>query len=105
MSLTLTCAYIVIGVCFLLFLNYKFVKLFMKTPNKYSPDANSNSANVSNKNETTSQTAINGGGHGEKSPDEVWSIPGPLKIPLLGTKWIYLWKYKMSKIHEVYKGN
>lgn len=32
-------------------------------------------------------------------------VPGPLAIPLFGTKWIYFWQYKMSKIHEMYKGN
>lgn len=32
-------------------------------------------------------------------------IPGPISIPLFGTKWIYFWRYKMTKIHETYKGN
>lgn len=31
-------------------------------------------------------------------------IPGPLSIPLYGTKWIYFWRYKMTKIHDTYKG-
>ncbi|XP_063697170.1 ecdysone 20-monooxygenase [Culicoides brevitarsis] len=30
-------------------------------------------------------------------------IPGPLSVPLFGTKWIYWWRYKMTKIHETYK--
>lgn len=37
----------------------------------------------------------------------VWDIPGPKRLPFLGTKWIfmiYFWKYKLSKLHDVYKG-
>lgn len=33
----------------------------------------------------------------------IWLIPGPICMPLFGTKWIYFWQYKMSKIHQVYK--
>uniref|UniRef100_A0A1A9W8F7 Cytochrome P450 n=1 Tax=Glossina brevipalpis TaxID=37001 RepID=A0A1A9W8F7_9MUSC len=36
----------------------------------------------------------------------VWDIPGPKRLPFLGTKWIfmmYFWKYKLSKLHDVYK--
>lgn len=95
MSLTLVCMYIVVGLCFLLFVNYKFLKLFITSLNqKFTTDANRNNIKVSNKNSTfVSDKGQN-----------IWSIPGPLKIPFLGTKWIYLWKYKMSKIHEVYRG-
>lgn len=35
---------------------------------------------------------------------DIWSIPGPLNVPFIGTKWIFLWKYKMSQIHKVYEG-
>lgn len=31
-------------------------------------------------------------------------VPGPFYVPLVGTKWIFYCKYKMSKIHEAYKG-
>lgn len=31
-------------------------------------------------------------------------VPGPIALPLVGTKWIFYCKYKMSKLHEVYKG-
>lgn len=113
MSLTLVCVYIIIGLCFLLFVNYKFLKIFITSPNKYSRDANSNNANVSNKNTTSTATINNNNNlkstHYEhlqmQSMNNLWSIPGPLSLPFLGTKWIYLWKYKMSKIHEVYQGN
>lgn len=33
---------------------------------------------------------------------DVWQIPGPKLIPFLGTKWIFFWKYKLSKLHEMY---
>ncbi len=36
------------------------------------------------------------------STDDTWRIPGPLSLPLFGTKWIYFWKYNISKLHEVY---
>ncbi|KAH8294417.1 hypothetical protein KR054_012497 [Drosophila jambulina] len=35
----------------------------------------------------------------------IWDIPGPQRIPFLGTKWIFLVffrRYKMTKLHEVY---
>lgn len=34
----------------------------------------------------------------------IWSIPGPINIPFIGTKWIFWWKYKMSQIHKAYEG-
>jgi len=37
----------------------------------------------------------------------IWDIPGPQRIPFLGTKWIFLLffrRYKMTKLHEVYAG-
>lgn len=116
MSLTLVCLYIIIVLCFLLFVNYKFLKLFITTPNqKYTHDANSNNATIANKNSTISNhnnnNNINDNVNDQfktstmsMSTNDIWSIPGPLKIPFLGTKWIYLWKYKLSKIHEVYRG-
>lgn len=143
MSLTVVCLYIIIVLCFILFVNYKFVKLFIATPpRKYSADANSNSTAIPNKNAaigaqldaaasttvavaaaTAAATATiannnNGnysnlnnnvaGGYDAKAvttaAKDVWSIPGPLRLPFFGTKWIYLWKYKLSKIHEVYRG-
>lgn len=33
------------------------------------------------------------------------NVPGPIALPLVGTKWIFYCKYKMNKLHEVYKGN
>lgn len=35
----------------------------------------------------------------------VWDIPGPAVLPLLGTKWIFLWKYSMTQMHKVYAGD
>lgn len=35
--------------------------------------------------------------------DATQRIPGPLCVPYLGTKWI-LWFYKMTKLHELYRG-
>ncbi|EDW34836.1 GL21018 [Drosophila persimilis] len=35
----------------------------------------------------------------------IWDIPGPQRIPFLGTKWIFFVffrRYKMTKLHEVY---
>ncbi|XP_055376931.1 ecdysone 20-monooxygenase [Condylostylus longicornis] len=32
----------------------------------------------------------------------IWDIPGPMILPFFGTKWIFLWKYKISKLHEAY---
>lgn len=99
MSLSLVCMYIVIGLCFLLFVNYKFLKLFIASLNqKFTTDANRNNIKVSNKNPSYNND------HREYKRQDIWSLPGPLRIPFLGTKWIYLWKYKMSKIHEVYRG-
>lgn len=110
MSLTLVCFYIIMGLCFLLFVNYKFLKLFITAP-KYMHDPNSNSSKITNHNInnnnvgdhpvqiTTTATMV-----APSTVNDVWSIPGPLRLPLFGTKWIYLWKYKMSKIHEVYRG-
>lgn len=92
--------YIVVGLCFLLFVNYKFLKLFITSLNqKFTTDANRNNTKVSNKN----STFVSNKGQCIKH-QSIWSIPGPLRVPFLGTKWIYLWKYKMSKIHEVYRG-
>lgn len=98
------------GLCFLLFVNYKFLKLFI-TPPKYTHDANSNNSKITNQNinnnnvgdhpvQITTATMVTT----PSTANDVWSIPGPLRLPLFGTKWIYLWKYKMSKIHEVYRG-
>ncbi|KAH0539518.1 hypothetical protein KQX54_005299 [Cotesia glomerata] len=32
-------------------------------------------------------------------------IPGPVPIPVLGTRWIFSWfgRYEMDKIHDAYK--
>lgn len=113
MSLTLVCLYIIIGLCFLLFVNYKF--LVTSLNQKFTTDANRNNTRITNKNTPINNNNIhshyskcnnNISDHPNLShkTSNVWSIPGPLKVPFLGTKWIYLWKYKMSKIHEVYRG-
>uniref|UniRef100_A0A336MFD5 CSON014590 protein n=1 Tax=Culicoides sonorensis TaxID=179676 RepID=A0A336MFD5_CULSO len=39
----------------------------------------------------------------EENLKDVSDICGPRSVPFLGTTWIYFWKYKMTKIHEVYK--
>lgn len=106
LTLSLVCLYIIIGLCFLLFVNYKFLKRFITSSNnqKYSHDTNRNNEKIANNN--TNFNNNNATENYSPSPvtSDVWSIPGPLRIPFLGTKWIYLWKYKMSKIHEVYWG-
>lgn len=40
----------------------------------------------------------------KKVGKDISDVPGPLSIPLIGSKWIYFWRYKMNKIHEAYKG-
>lgn len=87
MPLTLVYCYIIIGICCLLFLNYKFLKIFF-----------------SSKVTALKQTEGVDAPAGVSVSKDVWSIPGPMRVPIFGTKWIYLWKYKMSKIHEVYGG-
>lgn len=106
MSLTLVCLYIIFGLCFLLFVNYKFLKRFITSSNheKYSHDANRNNEKMANNNTNFNNNNANENYSSSHVASDVWSIPGPLRIPLLGTKWIYLWKYNMSKIHEVYRG-
>lgn len=115
MSLTLVCLYIVIGLCFLLFVNYKFLKLILLLLNqKFSTDANRNNAKIRNRNALINENYNNDNNNDEmigkslnpptQAHKSIWSIPGPLIVPFLGSKWIYLWKYKMTKIHEVYRG-
>lgn len=105
MTLILVCIYIIIVLCFLLFVNYKFLKLFITAPSqKYTHDANRNNIKVSNKNTTFNNNGAEDQYCSSRKGKDIWSIPGPLRIPFLGTKWIYLWKYKMSKIHQVYRG-
>lgn len=105
MTLILVCIYIIIVLCFLLFVNYKFLKLFITRPSqKYTHAANRNNIKVSNKNTTFNNNGEEDHFCSSRKGTNIWSIPGPLRIPFLGTKWIYLWKYKMSKIHEVYRG-
>lgn len=102
MSLSIVCLYIIIVLCFLLFVNYKFLKLFITSPNKRcTHDANRNNTKFSNKNAPlNSDDNFNTPQMGA----DMWSIPGPLRIPFLGTKWIYMWKYKLSQIHHVFRG-
>lgn len=107
MSLTIVCLYIVIGLCFLLFVNYKFLKRFITFLHhtNYTYKTNLNTATVSNNNTTFNNKNTSKDYRPLQLASDsrsVWSIPGPLKIPFFGTKWIYLWKYKMTKIHEVY---
>lgn len=89
MSLTLVYCYIIVGIFGLLFINYKFLKLFFSAKSKAKATAVSSNG--------TAATL-------DENRNDVWSIPGPIILPIIGTKWIYLWKYKMSKIHEVYQG-
>lgn len=49
MSLALVGFYIIIGLCFLLFVNYKFIKIFIKSPNRKYTDMNLNNMNDSHK--------------------------------------------------------
>lgn len=39
-----------------------------------------------------------------KENPQTLSIPGPRKIPFFGSKWIYFWRYNLSKVHEAYAG-
>lgn len=80
MSITIICLYIIFGMFIYLFFHYKFLKIFENTlvRNLFA----------------TSKTSNKGG---------IWSIPGPISIPFVGTKWIFLWKYKMSQIHKAYE--
>lgn len=89
MSLTLVYCYIIVGIFGLLFINYKFLKLF------FSAKSKAKSASMSSNGIAAAL---------DEQRNDVWSIPGPIILPIIGTKWIYLWKYKMSKIHEVYQG-
>lgn len=45
-----------------------------------------------------------GKGKGKGRPDDLLRIPGPLRLPFLGTAWIYIVKYRANKVHEAYKG-
>lgn len=108
MSLTLVCLYIIIGLCCLLFINYKFLKIFITPNRKYSgnavvgdPAKNINNNNIGDESAQKQHRVV---AHDRLKRVGVWSIPGPLSIPFFGTKWIYLWKYNLSKIHEVYRG-
>lgn len=81
MSLTIICLYIIFGMFIYLFFHYKFLKLFENTLIRSVFTA----SKIRNK-------------------CGIWSIPGPINIPFVGTKWIFLWKYKMSQIHKAYEG-
>lgn len=78
MSLTVICLYIMFGMSFFMFLHYKFLKIFEYCTSK--------SYRISTS--------------GKKR--NIWSIPGPLNLPLVGTKWIFFWQYSISQIHDVY---
>lgn len=84
MSLTVLCLYMMFGMFLFMFFHYKFLKLF--------DYCTSSKRILLRKQKKQSQT--NG----------IWSIPGPISLPLIGSKWIYFWKYKMSQIHKVYAG-
>ncbi|XP_055716426.1 ecdysone 20-monooxygenase isoform X1 [Phlebotomus papatasi] len=34
---------------------------------------------------------------------DIYNIPGPTRFPIVGTKWIYFWHYKLNQLHSVYK--
>ncbi|XP_077293996.1 cytochrome P450 family 24 subfamily A member shade isoform X2 [Arctopsyche grandis] len=35
--------------------------------------------------------------------NDIWKIPGPVYLPFVGTRWIFFWRYKMTKVHEAYR--
>lgn len=82
MSLTIICLYIIIAMFIYLFFHYKFLKLFENTLVR----------------SVFSKSKIRNNERG------IWSIPGPVNIPFVGTKWIFFWKYKISQIHRAYEG-
>lgn len=63
-----------------------------------------NNRNKVNKIRGKNKNNNNDGDKIEEERNDILNIPGPLSIPLFGTKWIYFWKYQMTKIHEAYKG-
>jgi len=81
MSLTIICLYIIFGMFIYLFFHYKFLKIFENTLIR----------------SVFTKTKI-------RNKCGIWSIPGPINIPFVGTKWVFLWKYKMSQIHKAYEG-
>lgn len=67
------------GMSLFMFLHYKFLKIFEYCTSK------------------SYRISISG-----KKERNIWSIPGPLNLPLVGTKWIFFWQYSISQIHDVY---
>ncbi|KAJ6626777.1 Ecdysone 20-monooxygenase [Pseudolycoriella hygida] len=80
MSVTIICLYIISAMFIYLFFHYKFLKLF----------ENTSTLSIFTKSKMSNKCGI-------------WSIPGPMNIPFVGTKWIFLWQYKMSQIHKTYE--
>lgn len=37
-----------------------------------------------------------------KSPKNIYEIPGPLILPVIGTRWQFYFKYSLPKVHEAY---
>lgn len=77
MLLTIFFLCVILGLLLWLFLSCKFSRLLLE----FVYEVNSNERNA-----------------------HTLSIPGPRTIPFFGSKWIYIWKYKLSKVHEVYAG-
>lgn len=95
MSLTLVCMYIAIGLCFLLFVNYKFLKLFIASLNqKFTTDANRNNIKISNKN-----SAFNNINGQLTKCHDIWTIPGPLRLWGFG---MYIYYNKVCMILDLF---
>ncbi|XP_053697347.1 ecdysone 20-monooxygenase [Sabethes cyaneus] len=59
---------------------------------------------LSDKCAATSQATVTGGQAEQCSKKyTVWDIPGPTRLPLVGTKWVYYTgRYKLSKMHDAF---
>lgn len=108
MSLTIVFGYVAVTMFLYMFFHYKFLKIFdnctsfclSQLPaifkNGYQDDTDSETM-------TTGGSAHRGGD--VRRPLTVWDIPGPINLPMIGTKWVFLWKYSITQIHKVYAGD
>lgn len=101
MSLTfiLTCALISLVVIYYFLLKQKYL---LRAVIKYKENHLITSIDYYSNGESIGRDKNNNedGGLRLKS---IHQIPGPKSLPLIGTKWIYMLKYKLSKVHEAYE--
>lgn len=92
MSTIIFCVYIIVGIIFfILCFCYKLQRFAKFAKRKLAATVANVDTNLNIDNNKMDERGI-------------WSIPGPLILPFLGTKWIFFWRYKMNKIHQVYEG-